>query len=171
MLQDAGNPVTLLSSGSSEGTRFSRCDEGGEKMPRIAHCACGSLRVEASGEPLLVAACHCTACQRRTGAPFGVSVSFNQDQVQAEGEYKVFVREASEGRKVRFYFCPTCGTTVYFNADLRPDAIGVALGAFADPSFPAPARSVWEENRHAWVQFGHDLEHLPQAKPIIRPTS
>jgi hypothetical protein len=37
-----------------------------------------------------------------------------------------------------------------------------AVGAFADPSFPAPVRSVWEEVRHPWVAFAHDPEHLPQ---------
>ena len=41
-------------------------------MTRIAHCCCGSLRAETTGEPAFVAACHCTECQRRTGAPFGV---------------------------------------------------------------------------------------------------
>ena len=40
-------------------------------MTRIARCCCGSLRTEATGEPALVAACHCMECQRRTGSPFG----------------------------------------------------------------------------------------------------
>jgi hypothetical protein len=29
-------------------------------MTRIVHCCCGSLRAEVTGEPLLVAVCHCT---------------------------------------------------------------------------------------------------------------
>jgi hypothetical protein len=45
-------------------------------MNRIARCCCGSLRVETTGEPVIVAACHCQECQRRTGAPFGVSGYF-----------------------------------------------------------------------------------------------
>jgi hypothetical protein len=32
-----------------------------------------------------------------------------------------------------------------------PDLIGVAAGAFADPAFPAPSQSVWQERRHPWV--------------------
>jgi hypothetical protein len=27
----------------------------------------------------------------------------------------------------------------------------VAVGAFAEPSFPEPAVSVWEERKHSWV--------------------
>jgi hypothetical protein len=40
-------------------------------VTRIAHFCCGSLRGEATGEPVFVAACHCMECQRRTGSPFG----------------------------------------------------------------------------------------------------
>ena len=116
-------------------------------MPRIAHCSCGSLRVETTGEPTLVAACHCRECQRRTGTPYGVSAYFKKAQVRAEGANKIYIRDGQEGRKIRFCFCPTCGTSVYWETDYLPDQIGVAVGTFADPSFPAPTLSVWEESR------------------------
>ena len=67
-------------------------------MTRIAHCCCGSLRAEATGEPAFVAACHCTQCQRRTGAPFGVSTYFARAQVRTEGPSKVYVRGSNSGR-------------------------------------------------------------------------
>jgi len=51
---------------------------------------------------------------------------------------------------------------VYWERDGMADHIGVAVGAFADPSFPAPVSSIWEESRHPWVEFGHDLRHFPQ---------
>ena len=51
-------------------------------MTRIAHCCCGSLRAEATGEPALIGACHCMECQRRTGSPFGVSTFFAKEQVR-----------------------------------------------------------------------------------------
>ena len=144
---------------------------GRRTMRRIAHCCCGSLRVETTGEPAIVAACHCRECQRRTGAPYGVSVYFEKTQVRPEGASKVYTRNGQEGRKLRFHFCPECGTTVYWEADFRPDQIGVALGAFADPAFPAPTRSAWEESRRSWVGFGHALVQFPQAPPVPRPGS
>jgi hypothetical protein len=131
-------------------------------MPRIAHCCCGSLRVETTGEPAMVVACHCRECQRRTGAPFSVSVIFEKAQVRAEGASTIYIRDGQQGRKIRFHFCPECGTTVYWDPDRLPDHIIVAFGAFADPAFPAPTRSIWEESRHSWVEFGHDLEFRQQ---------
>jgi hypothetical protein len=35
--------------------------------------------------------------------------------------------------------------------------IAVALGAFADPAFPAPAQAVYEEHRYPWVRIQSDL--------------
>jgi hypothetical protein len=127
---------------------------------RTARCCCGSLRADTTGEPVFVAACHCRECQRRTGAPFGVSAYFPREQVQIEGVSTEYVRDGQEGRKLRFYFCPYCGTTVHWRTDRRPDAIGIALGAFADPSFPEPTVSAWEETQHSWVAFQHEIGHF-----------
>src|SRR3954451_10280637 len=81
-------------------------------LTRTAHCCCGSLQLTATGDPTLVAACHCTECQRRTGAAFGVAAYFEKSQVQAEGAFKVYTRDGQEGRIARMHFCPECGTTV-----------------------------------------------------------
>jgi len=132
---------------------------------RTAHCCCGSLRAEALAEPIVVAACHCTECQRRTGAPFLVGAFFAKEHVRAEGPSKIYVRDGQEGRRVRVHFCPTCGTCVYWDSDRRPNVIGIAVGAFADPSFPAPTVSIWEQTRHPWVDFHHELAHYPKAIP------
>ena len=134
-------------------------------MTRTAHCSCGVLRVEVSADPDAVVACHCGECQRRTGSVFGVGAYFKKEDVRAEGPSKIYVRDGQEGRKLRMHFCPTCGTTVFWEADLRPDNIGVAVGAFRDSNFPRPTRSVWEESKHGWVAFAHDIPHLAQGRP------
>jgi hypothetical protein len=121
------------------------------------------------GEPAAIVACHCGECQRRTGSPFGLGAYFAREQVKIDGPSSVYARDGADGRKLRNHFCPTCGTNLFWELDLRPDQIGVAVGGFVDPSFPAPTRSIWEESRHGWVAFGHQLEHFRQATP--RPAS
>jgi hypothetical protein len=93
-----------------------------------------------------------------------IAASVSGGPVRAGGPYKTYVRDAPEGRKVRNHFCPTCGTTVFWEADLRPDHIGVGVGGFGDSGFPRPTRSVWEEAKHEWVAFAHDLPHFPQGR-------
>ena len=75
-------------------------------MTRIAHCSCGALRAEVTGEPPRVAICHCMECQRRTGSAFGLVIFFPKEQVRTEGPSKVYVRRSDAGRKVEFHFCP-----------------------------------------------------------------
>ena len=58
---------------------------------------------------------------------------------------------------------------VYAESDARPGLISIPVGAFADPNFPKPTRSIWEQSKHSWVAFNQEVEHLPKAPP--RPQS
>ena len=89
-------------------------------MERTARCHCGSLRVITTGEPDRVYLCHCQACQRRTGTAFHFGASFPKEQVRLDGERKVYEREADSGYRIRFHFCPNCGTTLYWEGDRNP---------------------------------------------------
>jgi hypothetical protein len=60
---------------------------------------------------------------------------------------------------VRFHFCTDCGSTVYWKADNLPALIRVAVGTIADPNFPAPIKSVFEQSKHVWVEID-GAEHL-----------
>lgn len=122
-------------------------------MQRLAQCACGTLKVLTSGEPDSVVACHCTQCQRRTGSVFGVGAYFPEERVTVSGNATQYVRFADSGNKFVFHFCPACGTCVYWYGENKPGIVGVAVGAFADASFPAPVRSVWERSKHPWVRM------------------
>ena len=133
-------------------------------MERTAQCQCGSLRAIVTGEPTAVNVCHCKACQRRTGAVAHSGAYFKKSQVRTEGPDRTYTRDASEGRKISFHFCPNCGSSVYWEADIRPDHYGIAVGGFADPDFPVPTYSVWEEFKHAWVRLPEGLEHFRQGR-------
>jgi hypothetical protein len=132
-------------------------------MERLAQCHCDSLRAITSGEPLSVGMCHCKQCQRRTGAIASSVAAFARDQVTIEGHTKVFERDGQSGRKVRFYFCPNCGTSLYWEADARPDFYILAVGAFADPNFPPPSVSIFEESKHTWLQLPDGMKHFQGA--------
>ncbi|MDL2401298.1 GFA family protein [Rhizobium mayense] len=127
-----------------------------------ARCSCGALRLELPEAPKLVVACHCIECQRRTGAPFGAGAFYPVEGVAISGTAKEFTRDAASGGKVRTYFCPNCGSSIYWKADKLPSMIGVAVGALADFNCPAPAKSIFEQSKHSWVQIDGAVEHLQQ---------
>jgi hypothetical protein len=111
-----------------------------------------------------VIACHCLDCQRRTGSIFGVGAYFRQEQVDPKGSSKVFVRDGQDGRKLRIHFCPECGNSVYWEPEFLSGHIGVAVGAFADPNFPPPSTSAWEQSRHPWLDFEHNPQRLERQR-------
>jgi hypothetical protein len=104
--------------------------------------------------------CHCLDCQRRTGSVFGAQARFPVDKVVIEGESSEYCRVADSGNRITFYFCPSCGSTVFYRPEAEPDVIAVSVGAFADPAFPAPRVSVYEARKHAWVQTPSGIEHF-----------
>lgn len=116
-----------------------------------AACHCGAVQVAVSSPITDVNVCHCAACQRRTGSPFGMIAWVPREGVLITGETRGFTRQADSGRAFTSRFCPVCGSNILFETPMRPAAIGIAAGAFADPDFPPPIRSVWEESRHGWV--------------------
>jgi len=127
---------------------------------RTATCSCGQLRVTVEGDPVRISVCHCLACQQRTGSAFGVQARWPSERVTTEGEVRVWQRTGDEGTVMDFRSCPHCGATVWWAAGQTPDTIAVAVGAFADPTFPAPSWSVYEERRHPWVTLPDTLQKM-----------
>jgi hypothetical protein len=130
-------------------------------MPsHTASCSCGQLSAITSADPVRVSVCHCLACQRRTGSVFGAQARFLAESVTIGGVSKQFVRVGDAGARTVFNFCPICGATVHFAIEGGEEYIAIPIGAFAEPSFPGPSVSVYEERMHRWVQMPEDIEHL-----------
>lgn len=125
---------------------------------RTASCSCGQLRVTCDGEPLRVSLCHCLECQKRTGSLFGVAARWPAERGSIEGRATKYVRGSDDGNKVEFHFCSVCGTTLYWELEIQPGVIAVAVGAFGDPDFPMPVRQVYENRRHRWLTLPDEIE-------------
>jgi len=158
-----------------------KSEQGSEIKTRVATCNCGQLRVTTKGpDPDRVVMCNCYLCQRQTGSPFSVQARFPNEQVKIEGKSTAW-KFPIEGAKpttyrtcagsdgiatnsaadvVTSHFCPVCGSTVYYFRKSDPARTGVKVGAFADPTFPPPMGSGFEEYKHPWTT---NLSTLPMA--------
>jgi hypothetical protein len=133
------------------------CAEQISRMRRTATCACGQLRVNTEGQPDRVLACNRRECQPRTGSVFGMAAYFPEAQIiSIQGQSREFSRTAGV---VTFdtSFCPTCGTSVFWRSSALPDQVAIAVGCFADPSFPAPTIVAWTSEQHEWVRFPEEV--------------
>lgn len=129
-----------------------------------AQCQCGQLSADVAGPTDQIVACHCQACQRRSGSPFAVMAYYPEQDVAISGRSSEYTRVADSGRSLTFGFCPTCGTSLWMRSELKPSVVGIPVGAFADSTFPAPVRSVWEQSMHQWLAIPGDIPHFPQGR-------
>lgn len=127
---------------------------------RHASCSCGQLQAVVNGAPVRISICHCLACQKRSGSVFAAQARFARRDVQISGISQSWQRKGDEGSEARFHFCPTCAAIVWYEALDQPDVIAIPVGVFADPHFPTPTISVYEDHKHAWVVLPADIEHL-----------
>ncbi|SFB63415.1 Uncharacterized conserved protein [Rhizobium sp. NFR07] len=124
---------------------------------RTASCSCGQLRIEVNGEPLGVGVCHCLSCQQRTGSVFAALAAFRTPYT-VTGEAREYLRTGDQGGRFLFRFCPVCGTNLFHTEeDVGDRSVAVAVGGFADPSFPPPEASVYDCRRHGWVVLPADV--------------
>ncbi len=120
-----------------------------------AECQCGDFVADVAA-----AAEQVVACQRLSGSPFGVIAYFDDGDVTLHGKSSVFARTGTSGKPYVGHSCPRCGTTVWMRSGGKP----VPVSLFADPSFPAPIRSVWEETQHHWVAIPGAIAHFPHGR-------
>jgi hypothetical protein len=120
--------------------------------PLTGGCLCGGVRFEIHSELESASYCHCTRCQRRTGAAASA-----QARVPAGG-----MRIVAGEELVRAYapadgwskcFCGVCGSALW-SEDPASGSRGVRLGAFdSDPG----VRPQW----HQFVAYAASWEPIP----------
>ena len=128
---------------------------------RTATCMCGQLTATCDGEPFRISVCHCLDCQKRSGSSFAAQARFPADRVITSGKAQIFTRRAESGRTSEHHFCPVCGSELWYIAQPFTDMMAIPIGRFADPSFPPPEYSVYEERKHGWVTITSEgTEHF-----------
>lgn len=133
-------------------------------MTLRASCQCGQLSAVVPGPTIAVVACHCLACQKRSGSPFGEAAYYPHAQVEIKGESRQFTRPTALGGQFDHFFCVACGTTVYMRGTKNPDVTGIPIGLFDDTHQMRPIRSVWEDRRHDWVEIPTASQHFRQGR-------
>jgi hypothetical protein len=76
---------------------------------------------------------------------------------------KTYQRYSDEGRWFRTQFCEVCGSTVLWELEALPGAIGVAGGLFDNTDWLDPKLHVWASSAQKWIHFPDDVEVLQES--------
>src|SRR5438309_3877983 len=102
------------------------------------HCTCGAVRYRMTSKPLFVHCCHCTWCQRETGASFALNAMIEADRViLLKGEPEVVNTPSNSGKGQRIARCPSCRIASWSNYGGAGDTAPRAAG---DPPPPSAVR-------------------------------
>ena len=123
-------------------------------------CLCKAVRYRVRNKPARTSACHCTACQRRTGSAFGLGAYFREEDVEITGgALKSYEHRSDETRRwLRFQFCPECGTRVTWTAEALPGLRAIGVGTLDDPKWIKVERFGWMRSAHPWMRAPEGVE-------------
>jgi hypothetical protein len=116
-------------------------------------CHCGAITYEAEVDPEKTSICHCTDCQKLTGAAFRTSVPAGRDKFRIlTGEPSIYVKTAESGARRTQAFCGKCGSPIYATAHDDPRAgYGIRTGTVRQRDRLVPKRQIWTQSAQSWV--------------------
>lgn len=134
-------------------------------LPLTGGCLCGGVRYEVAAPPLTASYCHCTRCQRRTGAaasaqarvaPGSLRIVAGEELVGAYAPAEGFVKE----------FCSACGSALFARDPVSGEVVVVRLGSFDGDPGVRPAFRQFVAYAAPWEPIPDDgLERFPERKP------
>jgi hypothetical protein len=113
-------------------------------------CHCGAVRYEISGEPQLVARCHCRQCQKASGAGHVMHLGVGRDQLRVEGQTSTHQYIADSGAPVQKHFCPSCGTNMFGEPEGMPGFMTVAAATLDDSSMYEAQVIIFTQSQQPW---------------------
>jgi hypothetical protein len=128
-------------------------------------CGCGAVRFELS-EPLLSASyCHCTRCQRRTGAAAsanGAAAPGSLRIVQGEDRLRAWTPAGGWEK----WFCGDCGSALFSRSPTDRSRVGVRLGALDQDPGVRPSWHQFVAYAVPWEPITDDgLPRYPEGPP------
>ena len=125
-------------------------------------CLCGAIRYTVSAPITELRACHCTNCQKSSGAGGSVnamiqSASFKLDQ----GSPKRFAGKADSGRTLFRFFCGDCGSPLYSQREIAPEVMNIRAGTLDDSSGLKVTASIWTKSARSWGHVEPSSKQFP----------
>ncbi|MBC6440353.1 MAG: GFA family protein [Rhodospirillales bacterium] len=125
-------------------------------------CACGEIRYRMMTKPLFVHSCHCSFCQRQSGAAFAVNAMIETDRIELlKGQTEPVTVPTTSGAGQTIMRCPTCRVAVWSHYAAAGDKIAfVRAGSLDGGAAIEPDIHIFTSTKQPWVP-------LPEGKPVV----
>ena len=125
-------------------------------------CTCRHVRYRVTAEPMFVHCCHCSWCQRETGASFALNALIEAEKVLlVRGDVQMVDTPSNSGKGQRIARCPKCFVAVWSNYAGAGEALRfLRVGTLDDPAAMPP-------NIHIFTAFKQPWVPLPAGTPAV----
>jgi hypothetical protein len=128
-------------------------------------CLCKQVRYRITAAPIVTRICWCRLCQYLAAGSGTVNVCFPTSAITIEGEMKNYRSVAESGNVMHRRFCPSCGTSLFSEAEIRPHLIFVRAGTLDDPEVAKPVATIWTSSAPSWACINESLPQIERQPP------
>jgi len=134
--------------------------------PLTGGCLCGAIRYEVSAPVEKLIACHCTDCQRTSGAGASINALLPASALRlVRGATKVFSKPSDSGNVLHRHFCGDCGSPIHSQRDSAPEFLVLKAGTLDRHEGLRVAMNIWTRSRRPWTLMDTSLESHEGNRP------
>jgi hypothetical protein len=128
------------------------------------HCTCGAVRFRLEREPMFTLACHCTWCQRETGAAFSLLTLIERSAItplSGRVEEVTVPSPSGQGQVVRR--CALCKVALWSRYGAAgPGMAFVRVGVLDRPGAFAPQVHCYTSTKQSWLVLDGSVPVEPE---------
>lgn len=130
-------------------------------------CLCGKVRYTVSQPVVNIIACHCTNCQKTSGAGMSHNTPVATSAVTFTGaQPKIFADTAQSGNTLYRAFCGDCGSSIYSQRAKTPEMMVLKVGSLDNPDAMKLIMNIWTNSARPWVHIDPATESHPENRPV-----
>jgi len=127
-------------------------------------CACGAIRYECTGEPIMMFNCHCRDCQRATGSAFSAVVYVPAHAFKiTRGAPRYYQTSSEGGGHNKRGFCAECGSRLFGGG--TEEGQGINASSLDDPNSFKPQMHIWTSDAQPWDHMDSTLPKFEKYPP------
>lgn len=133
-------------------------------FPLEGGCDCRLIRFRMETAPLFVHCCHCTWCQRESGASFALNAIIEAERlVHLNAEPEIIDTPSLSGRGQKIARCPQCRLAVWSNyAGAGPLVRFVRVGTLDTPHYLRPDIHIYTASKQPWLELPSGIPAVPE---------
>jgi hypothetical protein len=130
--------------------------------PLTGSCLCGAIRYTVSVPITELRACHCTHCQKASGAAGSVNAVIPSAAFHiTQGTPKCYATTADSGRTLNRYFCGACGSPIYSQRATALDTVVLRAGTLDGAGDMKIATNIWTRSARPWAHIDPASKQFP----------